>query len=135
MLDSGSQLNFVTEKLIKKLGLNRHTVNMRVSGIGGQSSIRAQKRTILKIKSITSGYSTEIETFILDNITNDQPTQNILVDQLPIPKNIVLADSTFNIPSKIDLLIGAELFFGWLDKLVWVHHYQLYKIHCSVGLS
>lgn len=48
--------------------------------------------------------------------------------QLFIPKNIKLADSSFNYPNNIDLLIGSDLFF----KILRGTHIPLDKFNLSL---
>jgi Putative peptidase (DUF1758) len=52
----------------------------------------------------------------LTKITNDLPTWHIPRSQLNIPPGLRLADETFNVPGKIDMLIGADLFLSLLCK-------------------
>ncbi|NEV48941.1 hypothetical protein EUZ93_00065, partial [Wolbachia pipientis] len=60
---------------------------------------------------------------VLEKITQNLPTIEVNVTDLDIPKNIKLADPNFNIPSKIDILIGAERFW----ELVCVGQIRLGK--------
>lgn len=51
---------------------------------------------------------------VVSQITNELPSFRIDSKTLNIPQNIKLADPTFNIPNKIDLLLGADCFWQLL---------------------
>ena len=46
---------------------------------------------------------------IIPKITNTSPVKQIDISQLKFVKTLPLADPTFNIPGKIDLLLGADV--------------------------
>ncbi|EFN68088.1 hypothetical protein EAG_00355, partial [Camponotus floridanus] len=52
-----------------------------------------------------------VECIILPQITQQLPQALVFKQDIAIPKHIKLADPNFNIPSNIDMLIGAELFW------------------------
>ncbi|GBO36485.1 hypothetical protein AVEN_99452-1 [Araneus ventricosus] len=56
---------------------------------------------------------------VLPKITDFSPATRLDVSNLKIPENIQLADETFYIPQKVDLLLGCELFFEFIkaDKI------------------
>ncbi|GBO34178.1 hypothetical protein AVEN_160610-1 [Araneus ventricosus] len=56
---------------------------------------------------------------VLPRITDFSPATRLDVSNLKIPENIQLADETFYIPQKVDLLLGCELFFEFIkaDKI------------------
>lgn len=110
MLDSGSQLNFITKSLASKLGLQPSSSALVIRGIGC-SSLPSTGSAIITIKSKFNDYSTNFEVQILSKISNNLPDCNIDVSQWVIPSNITLADPHFNKCQKIDMLIGADLFF------------------------
>lgn len=109
LLDNGSQLNIITEKLRKALGISYKNANCEIGGIGDVKS-GISKRASVVISSQKNGYTAELEVVIIPKITSDMPSIQLNVADWPIPKNICLADPQFNIPARIDMLIGAELF-------------------------
>lgn len=66
------------------------------------------------IHSRTTSYRRELDCLVVENITQDIPTNGISRNELQVPKGIVLADPQFNQPSRIDLLLGADVFFDLL---------------------
>ncbi|GBN05658.1 hypothetical protein AVEN_2965-1 [Araneus ventricosus] len=58
----------------------------------------------------------DIDFLLVPKISHLSPSKKINVAHWNIPNNIQLADPTFFIPQKVDLLLGAELFFAFLEK-------------------
>lgn len=112
LLDNGSTANFISEDLCSKLGVNRHSAfSTTVTGINNQISNSTQSCN-LTIESFYGDYSFNIDCLILPEITKRLPSSLINIDHINIPTNIRLADPTFNIPSVIDILVGAEVFWS-----------------------
>lgn len=63
------------------------------------------------IHSKDTTYSGEFEFLTLHKITTNLPMQNLDTTKLSLPNYIHLADPTYAIPGKIDVLIGAECFY------------------------
>jgi len=68
----------------------------------------------ITIQSRTSEYSANITAVIAPNITERQPSFNVDIGSWNIPKNKQLADPRFYAPQRVDILIGASLFFVML---------------------
>lgn len=112
VLDSESQLNFITSFSAQRFQLNKTNIFMPISGIGTMSSstVRFMPCTI---SSHCQKYCNIIEFHLLSTITERLPSQIFDIEQLNIPDNMKnsLADPQFNIPSPVDILFGAELFY------------------------
>lgn len=113
LLDNGSQSNFITRDLSKQLSLPISKSNISVRGIGEATS-NANYVTWVKLESCRNNYSASLKCFILDNITNRLPEFNLNIDKLEIPSKLTLADPTFYKSGKIDMLIGAQIFWKTL---------------------
>ncbi|XP_037930661.1 uncharacterized protein LOC119665511 [Teleopsis dalmanni] len=107
LLDSGSQVNLITDQIIKKLGENPKKTSACIEGVG-QKKQDAQQRINLAFSSRINGFSSRIEAYVLPKIVCDQPSIHIESSSWKIPQNINLADPSFSTPNKIDLLLGAE---------------------------
>ncbi|XP_036347092.1 uncharacterized protein LOC118756434 [Rhagoletis pomonella] len=113
LLDSGSQLNFVSERLAVQLGIHRNFSQTEISGIGDYNvSIRHSICTT--ITSNTSAYSAELTFLILSRISEPQPECNVNISQWNLLANLQLADPLFFKPQKIDMLLGAEIYVDLL---------------------
>ncbi|XP_075150571.1 uncharacterized protein LOC142224671 [Haematobia irritans] len=109
ILDSGSQVNLITERLVARLGLPSRPTTMSISGIG-RNRTKFQHRVNISLQSRYNNFSSRLEAFVLPQIITPQPAQFIHIDKWQIPKNVTLADPTFNRPGKIDILLGAEYY-------------------------
>lgn len=113
ILDSGSQSNFVSLNLSKKLGLELMSTNVSIIGINSTNTV-LNSQCQIKIKSMCNKYSTTLTCIVLPQISGYLPTQKIDCDSWNIPANIHLADPDFDEPAEVDLLIGASHFWEFL---------------------
>ena len=109
ILDSGSQVNLITERLVRRLAVAPTPSSLCIEGIGRRSRTTTQ-RINLELQSIAGNFACRLEAFILPNIVSPQPTQNLDTASWSIPENIKLADSNFHRSDKIDVLLGAEFY-------------------------
>lgn len=116
LLDSGSQHCFITDKLCKRLNLPLIQSTIRISGVG-KTVTNSNQLCEIKFRSRSCDYKTQVRCLILPCITSILPTEHIDLNTLCLPSNITvsLADPTFNVPSDIDVLIGADKFWELLD--------------------
>ena len=113
LLDNGSQVNFLTERMATKLGLRQCKVDIPLGGVNKMSS-SVQKMTRTTIQSRLNRYSTILSFLITPEINDHAPSERINRVDLKIPANLHLADPEFHIPGTIDALIGAEIFLKLL---------------------
>ncbi|XP_036345845.1 uncharacterized protein LOC118755102 [Rhagoletis pomonella] len=114
LLDSGLQLHFITSRFTNQLQLRKTKTFAGVSGIGDVNFSTEGYSVDLVLKSRTSDFSTTITAVVAQTITESQPGLTVSTVNWRLPSNIQLADPNFNIPQRIDLLIGAGLFFELL---------------------
>lgn len=108
LLDNGSQSNFITNKLVHKLGLKRHKVNIPICGISESKNNIKYKVTAI-VQSLNGSYPTTIEFLVLSKITGSLPHTPIRT--VSIPDNVNVADPSFNCPGNIDVLIGGDTYW------------------------
>ena len=114
LLDSASQLNFITNRLASQLQLHKSRNFTQISGIG-QSDFVAEYVVDIVMKSRTQEYSTILSAVVTTTITDNQPQCSLNHERWPIPKNIdSFADPDFFKSQRIDVLIGASHFFELL---------------------
>jgi len=89
------------------LSLKEISSPIEISGIGG--NITTAIRSTLKLLSVTSGFETLIEVFIIPTVITDQPSVPIATD-LNVPEGLPLADSDFRQPGPIDLTFGVDVY-------------------------
>ncbi|XP_011881685.1 PREDICTED: uncharacterized protein LOC105569657, partial [Vollenhovia emeryi] len=111
LLDSGSQANFISRGYADRLGVESRVSNISISGVGGTVT-KATQIAQVRIQSRTGPFSAKINCIVTDQVTDRLPAVTLKRKDFDIPRNITLADPTFNIASDIDMLIGAELFWS-----------------------
>ena len=100
------------EEIAQKLWLENDNSELNVVGIGNNA-----KRRTKSVKSNINEYEYPVQFYVMKSIIHKQPSAAINKESLGIPSNIVLTDPEFNMPQRIDLLIGAESFFELLS--IW----------------
>ena len=109
LLDSGSQASFITEACVQQLGLKRHHHDIHIDGIGKGTTTKANDMVDLIMKPENRN-SLEVSAVILQRITKNLPILPVSILDWKQTNNRKLADPTFYIPGKIDLLLGADIF-------------------------
>lgn len=109
-MDSGAQSNFITEGFANKLGIPKSPISFVVQGISLSSRNISHKINIeMYSEYMDSQY--KLSCLVLPVITSNLPSVSFNIHNLNIPQDIVLADNQFHISGKIDMLIGASLFW------------------------
>lgn len=101
-----------------------------ITGFGHYSSLTKGYSVELVVKSRISNFTNSIQAIITSRITDQQPIHALGTDSWNIPSNVHLADPFIFVSQRIDLLIGASLFF----ELLCVDQIQL-KTHLGWMLS
>ncbi|XP_050516179.1 uncharacterized protein LOC126891043 [Diabrotica virgifera virgifera] len=117
LLDNCSQNSFVTTKLVEQLGLPSETQNLYVSGLSGQETLISREKVKLEINSKVNNRKFVIDCSVIDTISQRLPQYSINPAKLNIPAHLIscLADSTFAVPSEIQILGGAEIYYSLLS--------------------
>ncbi|XP_055370715.1 uncharacterized protein LOC129605155 [Condylostylus longicornis] len=110
LMDSGSQLNFISERLQKQLKLDTRSVEIDINGIGNVGFIPTTDRVNVTIESKVRDFNINIDAQVIKEITKCQPQRLINIDSWNIPENLTLSDPNFNKPQRIDMLLGAEVY-------------------------
>ena len=115
LIDSGSQNHFVTERFANMLAIKKERANYQVSSLH-HSKTRISNLVRATVKSRVGDFSTELELLVTPSIINDLPPESIDITSWNLPPNIELADPMFNLPGRIDMLLGAELFWNLMKS-------------------
>ncbi|XP_073831861.1 uncharacterized protein [Musca autumnalis] len=113
LLDSCSQINFITDDFAQRLNLRRHKKHVEVSGIGNACT-KIKQNCSTNIKSNVTDFEVELSFCITPHISY-QPDSELDVSSWNFPSNVQLADESFYKSNKIDLLVGTETFFDILS--------------------
>ncbi|XP_018315341.1 uncharacterized protein [Mycetomoellerius zeteki] len=110
LLDCGSQANFISRKFLTKLGLKPRSISVVISGVDGATTTSNQS-VRLKLQSRLNAYSTDIECIVTEQVTGKLPAATLDRGAFDIPRNLELADPHFYKSSKVDLLLGVDVFW------------------------
>ncbi|XP_030753971.1 uncharacterized protein LOC115880817 [Sitophilus oryzae] len=110
LLDAGSQSSFITTSLCDILQLEKIHIDIKVGGFN-QSISNINSKCQVNVSSNQNKYRTVISCLVISNITGSLPNFKVDVSKLSIPPNIRLADPGYDKPDRIDMLLGADLFW------------------------
>ncbi|XP_046810004.1 uncharacterized protein LOC124420590 [Lucilia cuprina] len=114
LLDQGSEVTLISEELVKKLHLKRHKGNLNLIGVGAlQSGATKGLVHFTLYPHFESSFQCTVSAYVLTKLTTQLPSCTVKLNNTTYLKNIQLADPNFMVTSKIDLIIGADL-YGYL---------------------
>ncbi|XP_071580935.1 uncharacterized protein [Temnothorax nylanderi] len=128
LLDGCSQFSFMTERLRQRLQLKGKREHFKVTGINCTKTA-THTSVNATIKSRTSDFKVSSEFLVTDKITGDLPQQALNMAVMQIPSYVKLADPHFHVPNKIDILIGADMFWDLLTGEILSTHPEQPKLH------
>ncbi|XP_036322256.1 uncharacterized protein LOC118736269 [Rhagoletis pomonella] len=94
LLDSASQVNFVTWRLVKQLKLETKKISTSISSIG-ESNFVADRAVDIFVRARSDDYTFSFEAIVANTITEHQPNFDLNIDSWNIPPNTKLADPLF----------------------------------------
>ncbi|XP_011859104.1 PREDICTED: uncharacterized protein LOC105556616 [Vollenhovia emeryi] len=117
LLDSASELNFVTAAACKRLNIKLEPSRENISGLNGMSCVITHGCKV-SLRSRTSNFELNSYCLVVPRITKKLPSFTVEASelQLRIPDNLKLADPLYFSPGHIDALIGSEFFLQLLDN-------------------
>ncbi|KAI5641593.1 hypothetical protein NE865_06350 [Phthorimaea operculella] len=113
LLDGCSQASLITTELANLLQLEPKDVTETITGVGNATS-NICKSVSVQVHSLTRDFKMKVHCNIMDEITTMLPQFPFKIEDLELPPNLVLADDKFNVPSKIHILLGANVLFQTL---------------------
>ncbi|XP_058455597.1 uncharacterized protein LOC131432958 [Malaya genurostris] len=117
MIDCGSQASLITESCVTRLGLHRANGNILITGVTNCASETTRGVVNLEISS-RFNFNPIINTraYVLNKLTRNLPQQKIDTTSLKCLESLPLADPGYDTPSKIDLILGVDVFLSILDE-------------------
>ncbi|KAJ8979825.1 hypothetical protein NQ317_002090 [Molorchus minor] len=114
LLDSASQTTFVTSEILEKLNNQGYKQNIQIGSISNGHTTSDRGIDLFIGSNIQESFHVKVSCVVLDKITCNLPQTVIDVTRFKVPPGIQLADPRYYLPSKIDILIGADLYFELL---------------------
>ncbi|XP_043862230.1 uncharacterized protein LOC122756477 [Drosophila santomea] len=112
LLDSCSQVNFISEEFAQRLRLPRSKLDLEIRSIG-ETQTRIKHHATTNIKSRHNGFELLLDFCVTSHIAY-HPESEIDISAWNLPQHSSLADESFNKSRQIDLLLGTETFFDIL---------------------
>ncbi|XP_061724297.1 uncharacterized protein LOC133530805 [Cydia pomonella] len=110
LIDPCSEASFVSERVVQLLGLPRTSINGVVSGLEESTQINIKHMVDITISSRYENKKTVlVSAYVLKSVSTYLPSKHISIDSQAI-ETLKLADPTYDIPSKVDMLLGAEIY-------------------------
>lgn len=111
LLDSASQSSMCTRELLNKLNLQTYQKSLQISGISQEKMLTNEMVDFKIVSNANVKKDFHISCVVLDKITCKLPQMNLNISKFKLPENIFLADPQFYISSKIDILLGADIYY------------------------
>ena len=108
LLDSGSEITLLSQDLVKSLGITLERSKTVIGGIGGHESVSSGCFQ-LEIPTADSGVL-KTRCHVMPKLANALPSQEVASFDASLLKGYKLADSTFNKPGTVSLIIGGDLY-------------------------
>ncbi|XP_062557229.1 uncharacterized protein LOC134222100 [Armigeres subalbatus] len=112
ILDSGSQVNLMSEHLCQLLKLQRSDKRVEISGIG-----RSRKQVAYEVSTVISSriqdFSQSMNFLVMAQITDDQPSSSLPFTNWKPPSEMELADPEFFHSGPIDIVLGSQFFYDF----------------------
>ncbi|GFU91345.1 uncharacterized protein TNCV_2541131 [Trichonephila clavipes] len=132
IFDSGSQKCLCSLEASNFLGLKKYSMNSTIVGLNG-ACISVRKGISAEISN-GSSFKRKLNFLIVPKITGCVPTQPLDLTKIKLPQNIRYADAEFNIPKRIDILLGVRFNSGRYEVgFPWKGHTQELNDNFSVA--
>lgn len=117
LCDSGSQVNLITENSVRVLNIRRESSTIIIRGIGADSSEQCRGTvTVLLFPHFESDEYLMVDFLIVPKITMTLPNIVVPKEQKNFVSDLVLADPRFDVPGRIDMLLGAGIWANMMRQ-------------------
>lgn len=111
LIDQGSEVTLITERVVQTLRLPRSHSSTPLVGVGGQSSYKTRGVTSFKVTAIhENAEQLELSAHILTKLTNAIPSVQLDMQHWPHLNGLTLADPHFLHSLPVDMIIGADIY-------------------------
>ena len=114
LIDSGAGISLVTHRVAQILNLPLEPARLQLSVAQGETTKPLKHLTFLKLSPLHNrSLKMSCHPAVASAVTSNLPSQPIpSVTDLPHLMGLQLADTTYNIPGAIDILLGADMAYS-----------------------
>ena len=109
LLDPGAQVSFISSRVMQLLNLESTPSNTQIFGIGNRVSANSSQIVNVVLKSRLSDFSYDLTALVLDRLTALLPDRDVTNFNWPHLQGLMLADQEFYKSSKIDCVLGVDV--------------------------
>ena len=110
-IDPGAAMSLISSKVAQQLNLPLEKTHLQFSAVLATPCKAVKHLTNLSVSPLQGGNSVLVRAAVVSTVTGDIPAQEIdPVDDLPHLSGLGLADPTFYLPGKVDILLGSEVY-------------------------
>ncbi|XP_022166573.1 uncharacterized protein LOC111031094 [Myzus persicae] len=110
LLDTGSQVSFITKQCADRLAVTRRRCTTKISVFSGTPVNVVSGMTTITMSPVNqSEPSIPLDVLIVPKITDVTPQETIQATSWPHINQLDLADPTFHTPGQVDILLGADV--------------------------
>lgn len=110
LIDSGSQATFITNSAIRRMKLQVSSTLVNVTGLGNTNTAVSHRMTKLTITNSDLSQEITLNAVALESLTDLLPPRFIKQTRWEHLNGLPLADPSFYVPDRVDILIGADIY-------------------------
>lgn len=109
VIDACSDASYITNNAVKQLNLQAVKSKIQTVGLGDVVTADCKKIVFFQISSrVEPSFSKQMRAYVMDSISSNRPVNNFK-NNMSLESSLALADPSYNVNAKIDLLLGGEI--------------------------
>lgn len=109
VLDSGSQLSFISESCMQRLGIPRVHFSMAINGLNQSPSVVSKGISTCVVKSRCSPSTFTVDAVVIPSVCCDMPSVNLDPSGWSHLTNLTLGDPYYYKKQPVEMLLGCEV--------------------------
>ena len=119
LIDPGAAISLISSKVAQQIHLPLSKTDLHFSAVSGTPCKPAKHCTEVSLSTLDGKATRHIKAAVVPLVTTAIPSQETAqVNDLPHLAGLTLADPTFHLPGRIDILLGAKVFVDILTKRI-----------------
>lgn len=121
LIDPCSEDSYILSSTVQTLQLQKYFSPSTIGVLGEENATKCSHRTDIILKSIDHHFEMKISAGIVNKITSNLPSVHLPPEVFGYFNELLLADSTYNEPGCIHMLLGVEVHTRIrLDQSYWL---------------